>query len=90
MRNNTRLLFFSLWLLPFLVMVGNAFGLGPSGSGYSQTTFDLDGVNFRLNQAGLMPGRTSETKADLWPDKAEKPDKPMKEGKAQSRGRCSS
>jgi hypothetical protein len=73
MRNHTRLLFFSLLLLSFFVATGNAFGLGPSGSGSSHAVFDLNGVNYRLNQAGLMPGRTSETKADLWPDKAERP-----------------
>jgi len=73
MCTRTRVLFCSLLLLSFFVVTGNALGLEPSGSGSSRAVFDLNGVNYRLNQAGLMPGRTSETKADLWPDKAERP-----------------
>ena len=56
MCTRTRVLFCSLLLLSFFVVTGNALGLEPSGSGSSQAVFDLNGVNYRLNQAGLMPG----------------------------------
>ena len=70
MRKKKRLIICSsLLVLSAFVIAGHASALGS----FSNGSFDINGKNDRLNQAGLMPSESYLTKADFWPDKAEKP-----------------